>query len=150
MTGGASRARKVDQVSRVTCTFSLAYTGLCGSVYVGPSGMCAEHDKTLCVACGAKALGQCAHASQFVCGSPLCADCGSATSPQGYHTHARLPGRGRGALNLVFSGEAPDLVFVEAEDKDGTSVAVGRWFREGKLTILALDTLSPLVPTVTK
>lgn len=126
-----------------TCRFSLAWIGPCGSVYVGPTGMCEKHAATLCVSCKAPATGECCHTGQFVCGHPLCDDCGSAQTPQGYHTHARKPGRGRGALNFIFSGETPSLVFVEVEGKDGKSVRVGRWFTENGRHVLAIDSLTP-------
>ncbi len=132
-----------DAKSQPSCRFIRAYVGRCGSLYVGPSGMCEKHATTACSSCGVPATRECAHAGQFVCGSPLCDDCGEATSEQGYHGHARMPGRGRGALNLVFTGPPDALVFAEAEDKAGKSVRVGRWYREGDLTILAIDTLVP-------
>ena len=124
-----------------SCKFDCAHHGPCGSLFVGPDGMCEKHSKAVCVSCGAKAIGECSHASQFVCGSPLCADCTGEQTPQGYHRHARRSGRGRGLINIVFSGEEPDLVFVEVEDKVGKSVCVGRWFKEGDLSILAIDAL---------
>lgn len=121
------------------CTYNEPYLGRCGSIYTGPDGMCEKHSKARCISCKAPATHGCAHAGQFVCGHALCDNCGGATSPQGYHTHAPLPGKGRGRLNIVFSGEQPNLVFVEVEDADKKGIRVGRWIQEGDLTILVID-----------
>ena len=54
------------------CKFNEAWVGWCeqpGEPY------CAKHTDLKCESCGKQATRSCGETGQFVCGSPLCADC---------------------------------------------------------------------------
>jgi len=49
-------------------------------------------------------------------------------------------------INIVFSGEMPNLIFVEVEDVNGKSVSVGEWIKKEEFSILQIpmNTRSPI------
>lgn len=123
------------------CKFNLVGVQ-CGHEFINADGWCEEHAAEKCVSCGAHAIGQCTHEDQFVCGYPLCGDCHHGRAPGAkFDSHVRKPGRGRGRINIVFTGEGPNLAFAEVQDAAGKGVKIGRWFHEGTLTVLAIDSL---------
>lgn len=76
------------------CTFERSWVGRCDKPCHGR--FCTEHEKLKCVSCGAAATQDCEYAGQFVCGAPLCGECGyevESEIPSGMffmrHTHVR-------------------------------------------------------------
>lgn len=68
-----------------TCRYSKAWIGGCGKPAVA-NGLCEEHAAVECRSCGAQAVQECSYCGQFVCGTPLCADC------EGYEDHSKPAG----------------------------------------------------------
>lgn len=60
-----------EQSDQVTCGYSEPWIGICSNT----ASQCEKHDKLRCVKCKKKAVRGCEETSQFVCGTPLCADC---------------------------------------------------------------------------
>lgn len=60
-------------IHSVVCNYDLAWVGKCGKETT--DGYCEEHKVIKCCKCGKQAVKQCEHASQLVCGAPLCGDC---------------------------------------------------------------------------
>ena len=62
------------------CNYKPAWVDRCKSEAVD-GGMCATHHGKRCVGCGAIADRECCHTFQFVCGFPLCPQCGHVYRP---------------------------------------------------------------------
>lgn len=71
--------RNAAPTEQEKCPYVLAWIGRCdkdGAPY------CDKHIGVLCVVCQKQATKECDYAGQFVCGSPLCDDCGYETTKQ--------------------------------------------------------------------
>lgn len=53
------------------CKFYNAWVGRCNQSVV-ENNMCKQHLKEKCFKCNGQATRSCAHAGQFVCGTPMC------------------------------------------------------------------------------
>ena len=59
------------------CEYNKAWIGTCGKygqTNIDGHFYCEEHRSIYC-SCGEKAISECSHAGQFVCGRPLCKKC---------------------------------------------------------------------------